>query len=268
MTPAITLLTDFGDQDGYVGVMKGVIVGICPTVRILDLTHAVPPQNIAAARFTLLQTYRYFPPGTIHTVVVDPGVGTARRAIAVQTATGYFVGPDNGVLSGVLEEEEAIAAVALTCPAYWRTPQPSPTFHGRDIFAPVAAHLAAGVPLAALGPAIAPAGLLRLTLPTPQITDTLMIGHVQHVDYFGNLITTLKGDRLAARSWQLQVGQITMPVGQTYGDVPIGHAIAIVGSHGWVEIAVNGSSAQARLRLRVGDEIRLWAAGEAIAPTA
>lgn len=257
MTTVITLLTDFGYQDGYVGVMKGVITTICPEATILDLTHAIPPQNIAAARFTLLNAYAYFPPNTIHVVVVDPGVGTDRQAIAVQTPTGFLVGPDNGVLSGVVDHEGAIAAVSLTNAHYWRTPHPSETFHGRDIFAPVAAHLAAGVPLAELGAEIAPTSLVRIVLPTPTIETDRAIGHVQHIDSFGNIITTLPADVARQANWMVHIGSIEIPLGCTYGDVAIGQAIALVGSHGWVEIAVNGSSAHQRFRLAIGDTVQL-----------
>lgn len=257
MTPLITLLTDFGYRDGYVGVMKGVIAGICPAARLIDLTHDIPAQNIAAARFTLLNAQPYFPPGTIHLVVVDPGVGTARRAIALQTPQGYLVGPDNGVLSGVIDQATDVTAVELTEVKYWRSPQPSQTFHGRDIFAAAAAHLAAGVELGELGAAVAPDTLIRIAIPSPKMLKDQVVGSVQHIDYFGNIITTIPAAAIATQSWRMQVGAVKIPVGQTYGDVAIGHAIALVGSHGWVEIAVNGSSAQARLRLAIGDEVQL-----------
>ena len=259
MPPIITLLTDFGYRDGYVGVMKGVIVGICPDARLIDLTHDIPPQNIAAGRFTLLNAYSYFPEGTVHLVVVDPGVGTARRAIALQTPRGYLVGPDNGVLSGVIDHTEPVTAVELTEPKYWRSPHPSHTFHGRDIFAAAAAHLAAGVELPALGEAIALDSLLSIAIPQPTITAERVSGSVQHIDHFGNIVTTIPAAALGSQTWMMQVGAVEIPVGQTYGDVEIGHAIALVGSHGWVEIAVNGSSAQARLRLAIGDDVQLIA---------
>ncbi|MEO1094136.1 MAG: SAM-dependent chlorinase/fluorinase [Cyanobacteria bacterium J06638_28] len=262
--PVITLLTDFGNQDTYVGVMKGVIAGICPDARIIDLTHAIPPQDIAAARFTLLNAYPYFPDGTIHTVVVDPGVGTLRRAVAVQTANGYLVGPDNGVLSGVVSQMGAIAAVSLSNPTYWCTSQPSQTFHGRDIFAPVAAHLAAGVSLSQLGTPIALDSLVQHAPPIPQIQANSAIGHVQYIDHFGNLITTLPENLLQQGSWIGRVGKTDIPVGKTYGDVELGQAVAIAGSHGWVEIAVNGGSAQQQFSLKVGDEVQLYVSDRAV----
>ena len=259
MPSTMTLLTDFGYRDGYVGVMKGVITSICPTVQLIDLSHDIPPQNIAAARFTLLNAYPYLPTGTVHLTVVDPGVGTARRAIALQTPQGYFVGPDNGVLSGIFDsmQPEEIEAVELTEPKYWRSPQPSQTFHGRDIFAPVAAHLAAGVALQEVGDSLDPKTLLRIAIPQAEITPEQIVGSIQHIDHFGNLITTIPASAIATENWVMQVGKVEIPVGKAYGEVEIGHAIALVGSHGWVEIALNSSSAQARLRLAIGDKVKL-----------
>jgi S-adenosylmethionine hydrolase len=260
MAPVITLLTDFGNQDGYVGVMKGVIVSICPAARLIDLTHIIPPQDLAAARFTLLTAYPYFPAGTVHLVVVDPGVGTSRRAIALQTTHGYLVGPDNGVLSGVMDQTGVIAAVVLTNADYWRSPTPSTTFHGRDIFAPVAAAIANGTPLENLGEPLHPDALVRLAIPEVQVEAAQVTGHVQHIDHFGNIITTIPAAIAHTKPWIVQVGPVEIPVGQTYSDVARGEAIALVGSHGWLEIAVHGGSAQALLQLAVGDPVRLQAA--------
>lgn len=257
MATVITLLTDFGDQDGYVGIVKGVITSICPAATIIDITHGIAPQNIAAARFVLLNAYGYFPQDAIHTVVIDPGVGTPRRAVAIQTPVGYFVGPDNGILSGVSDQCGVLAAISLTNAEYWLTPTPSATFHGRDIFAPAAAHLAAGVPLSELGEEIAPASLMRIAIPAPTLDTTPKLCHVQHVDYFGNIITTLPNHVTAQRNWRLQIGPVEIPLKAAYGEVEIGHAVALAGSHGWVEIAVNGSSAQQRFRLAIGDPIQL-----------
>ncbi|NJM57077.1 MAG: SAM-dependent chlorinase/fluorinase [Synechococcales cyanobacterium RU_4_20] len=147
----VTLTTDFGLQDAYVGVMKGVIWGIAPQVKLVDLTHSIAPQDLWAARFQLANSVPYFPPGTVHVAVVDPGVGSQRRAIAIQCSQGWLVGPDNGLFSGVLERYPAQKVVNLSDRSYWRERSPSFTFQGRDIFAPVAAHLAQGVALEALG---------------------------------------------------------------------------------------------------------------------
>jgi S-adenosylmethionine hydrolase len=141
----ITLLTDFGESDVYVGVMKGVIAQINPGLTVVDLTHQIPPQNIAAARFSLMNAFPYFPKETVHIAVVDPGVGSERRGIALQLDAGFLVGPDNGLFTGVLNQNPVIVAVELTNPQYWRTPTPSNTFHGRDIFAAAGAHLASGI---------------------------------------------------------------------------------------------------------------------------
>jgi S-adenosyl-L-methionine hydrolase (adenosine-forming) len=152
----LTLLTDFGLNDVYVGVMKGVIAQVNPQLRVIDLTHQIPPQNVTAAQFNLMNAYPYFPPGTVHVAVVDPGVGGTRRAIAIQLAEAFLVGPDNGLLSGVVAQKQVIQAVELTNTRYWRNATPSSTFHGRDIFASVGAHLASGVAIAEMGDAIAP----------------------------------------------------------------------------------------------------------------
>ena len=151
MVKIVTLCTDFGLADGYVAAMKGVIVGIAPQAALVDVTHLIPPQDVFQAAFVLAGVAPCFPPGTVHLAVVDPGVGGARRALAIEDGGCFYVGPDNGLFTLALAGAEGIRAVALTRPAYWRTPQPSPTFHGRDIFAAAAGHLVAGVPLDALG---------------------------------------------------------------------------------------------------------------------
>lgn len=244
----LTLLTDFGLQDGYVGILKGAIATLAPHCPVIDLTHHIPPQDVAAARFCLLNAYRYFPLSTVHVAVVDPGVGGDRRAVAVQIAEGWLVGPDNGLFSGVLHASPPLAAVTLNNPHYWRTPHPSTTFHGRDIFAPVGAHLALGVPLAALGDAIDPASLVSLPLPPVQESATGLQGTIQHIDQFGNLITTIPGERVRDRPWAVMLGDRTIPAGRSYSDQPWGEAIALIGSHAWVEVAINGGNAQAQLR--------------------
>lgn len=251
----IALITDFGTQDSYVGVMKGVIATLAPTAQLIDITHDLPPQDLSAARFTLLCAYPYLPPGSIFLVVVDPGVGTSRRAIALQTCQGFFVGPDNGVLSGVLENESILAAVELTNPKVWRVPHPSDTFHGRDIFAPVAAHLANGISLGALGPSVDPQSLIRLPLSSPVVTTTGWAGAVQYIDRFGNAATNIPASAVDSGPWALTLGQTTLPGAKTYGKVAPGAALALVGSHGFVEIAVNQGSAQQMLALKVGDRI-------------
>lgn len=245
----LTLLTDFGLSDVYVGVMKGVIAQVNPAVTVVDLTHQIPPQNLLAARFNLMNAYPYFPSGTVHVAVVDPGVGSQRRAIAIALTTGFLVGPDNGIFSGILSQNPAIAVVELTDSRYWRSPQMSSTFHGRDIFAPVGAYLAGGVPFEELGVAIAPQTLVELALPSPLQTDFGLVGCIQHIDHFGNLITNIAAAEVEGVSWLVRVGDRQIFSQRTYGDGASGDLLALVGSHGWVEIAVNGGSAQSRLQL-------------------
>lgn len=255
MPPLITLLTDFGHQDVYVGVLKGVIAAICPTAQVIDLTHSIPPQDRYAARFNLLNALPHFPSGTIHLAVVDPGVGTTRRGVALQTQDSLLVGPDNGIFSGWLNLEPPLAAVQLTNPAYWRTLNPNPTFHGRDIFAPVAAYLARGLPLDQLGDAIPLQSLTQLDLPPLQYDQHQIIGTIQYIDHFGNGITTIPATVVADQSWQVELAERPLPTAATYGDLPIGSPLALLGSHGWVEVAVHQGSARQQLELQVGDEI-------------
>lgn len=251
----ITLLSDFGDRDVYVGVMKGVIAGINPQLQVIDLTHQIPPQNIAAARFCLMSAWEYFPPQTVHVAIVDPGVGSQRRAIAVEFAGGYLVAPDNGLSSGILSLSPAIAAVELTNPQYWRSPQPSTTFHGRDIFASVGAYLASGVALENLGDRIDIDSLVEFSLAPPQLTSAGITGTIQYVDRFGNLVSNIPAEMVAEKNWQVQVKDATIPQGRTYSDVAVGEIVALIGSHGWLEIAVNGGDGRSRLGIDIGDTI-------------
>ena len=255
----ITLLTDFGLEDGYVAAMKGVVATLAPEARLVDVTHLVPPQDVASGRFRLLTIAPYFPPGTIHLAVVDPGVGTARRAVAIRSATGsYFVGPDNGLLLGALEADPPVMAVELSEPRFWRTPTPSTTFHGRDVFAPVAAHLARGVELEELGAHADPETLVRLELARWRMLPDGAAGAVQAVDRFGNLISSVPGTVLAGRGrWGASIGARTLPGHRTYGEVPPGDALALVGSHGFVEIAVHRGDARSALGAGVGDPVQV-----------
>jgi S-adenosylmethionine hydrolase len=188
--PVVAFLTDFGVGDGDVGVLKGVVLGIAPDAHTIDITHAVAPQHIASAAWILSASYRYFPQGTVYVCVVDPGVGSTRRPIAIHAGDWFFVGPDNGLFSYVLAEQVVHQAVVLSNPAY-RLPQISSTFHGRDIFAPAGAHIARGVALPELGPALDPATLSRLEMGLPKRQGGQISAHVLHVDHFGNLITSI-----------------------------------------------------------------------------
>ncbi|MBE9036715.1 SAM hydrolase/SAM-dependent halogenase family protein [aff. Roholtiella sp. LEGE 12411] len=253
----LTLLSDFGDRDVYVGVMKGVIAQINPNLTVVDLTHQVPPQNIAAARFCLMNAYAYFPVGTVHLAVVDPGVGGRRRAIAVEFAQGFLVGPDNGIFSGVLSQSPAIAAVELTNPDYWRTPQPSKTFHGRDIFAPVGANLASGISLKQLGREISPTDLVQLNINNCNKIKDGVAGCIQYIDHFGNLVSNIPGNYVQNKTWCVQAAGLTIPGCETYTDVNVGAAIALVGSHGWVEIAINSGNAHLQLQINWQDALQV-----------
>lgn len=260
-TRIITLLTDFGLSDVYVGVMKGAIARINSELKIIDLTHEIPPQNIAAARFCLMNSVAYFPTETVHIAVVDPGVGSKRRPVAIQCANCFLVGPDNGLFSGVLSRESPIAAVELTNSKYWRSAQPSTTFHGRDIFAPAGAHLANGVALTDLGQSIDPNTLVQLSIPNCTATPTGIAGYIQYVDRFGNLIANIPNKLVARKNWSVTISKndrvLSIPSGQTYSNTKQGDLIAIIGSDGWLEIAVNGGSAQSVLQLKIGDNVQI-----------
>ncbi len=250
----ITLLTDFGLRDAYVAAMKGVILGINPDVVLVDLTHEIPPQDVAAGAFVLAEAIRYFPPGTIHLAVVDPGVGSARRGLAAFAGGRYFVGPDNGLFHFAFKDSQDLTVVSLENPAYFRA-EISATFHGRDIFAPVAAHLSRGTRLQELGPPVAEP--VRLSIPEPRFTDSQAQGRFIYVDRFGNLVSNLRFDKLldwlAGRKFRVEVGgHILTRLSRTYADAAPGEILALKGSHGYLEIACNLASAAERLRLSVG----------------
>src|SRR5919199_222420 len=194
MRRIITLLTDFGVADAYVGVMKGVILGIAPEVTAVDLCHEVPPQDVRAGAFLLMAAYAYFPAGTIHLAVVDPGVGTERQIVAVRAGEHYFVGPDNGLLRWAVDRAGGAAAIVAVENPEYRLSQVSTTFHGRDMMAPAAAHLARGVPLEALGPAVP--RLAGEPFPEPQRRGNALAGRVIYVDRYGNCITNLPSPAL------------------------------------------------------------------------
>jgi S-adenosylmethionine hydrolase len=259
----LTLLTDFGLSDPYVGVMKGIIAQVNRSLTVIDLTHHIPPQNIPLARFALMTAVPYFPAGTVHVAVVDPGVGSDRRPVAVALGSdpnapmGFLVGPDNGLFSGVLSQYPALEAVELTESQYWWTATPSSTFHGRDIFAPVGAHLAGGVPLQKLGTTIAVDSLVMLHPLTPQRTKHSLMGCIQAVDHFGNLVTNIPATEVKGQAWYAVVKDITVPGRKTYSDSAPGELLAFVGSHSWVEIAVNQGHAQSVLNLGIGDAVQV-----------
>ncbi len=253
----ITLLTDFGDQDGLAGVMKGVIATRAPSAQVIDLAHHVPPGDIRHAAHVLASSAPFFPAGSCHVVVVDPGVGTDRLAVALAVDDQIYVAPDNGVLTDVLAAAAGrVGGVALTNPAFWQHPV-SATFHGRDVFAPVAAYLATGVPLSALGTAIDPSTLQRLPTPKPTASGQAVAGEVVYVDGFGNAITNIARIHLASLAadgtgLQVVFGERTCPLATSYGSVANGEPVAYIGSCGRVEVAINGDRAADRFDLRVG----------------
>jgi S-adenosylmethionine hydrolase len=251
----ITLTTDFGLADGYVGVMKGVILGIAPHVSVVDLTHAIAPQNIRQAAFVLAMAAPYFAAGTIHLAVVDPGVGTDRRPLLVVTSRACYVGPDNGLLSHALADPAA-QAWELDRPAYW-LPQVGRTFHGRDVFAPVAAHLANGVPPEQLAhPIYDP---VRLALSAPQrLADGRLCGEVVYVDRFGNLISNIPAAWATPGAWTCRIAGQVAPLVAAYAEVAEGALAGVIGSAGAVEVAVRNGNAARRLDVETGEKIELW----------
>lgn len=258
----LTLLSDFGYDDVYVGVMKGIICQINPNLTLIDLNHQIPPQNIAAARFSLMNAYPYFPQGTVHLAVVDPGVGSQRRAIALKLDQGYLVGPDNGIFSGIIAENKVITAVELTNSQYWRISQPSSTFHGRDIFAPVAAHLASGVSVQNLGREINPETLVKLDIGECREITNGIAGCIHYIDHFGNLISNIPGRSVEGKTWCVEVQGLQIPGCKTYSDVEVGEILALVGSHGWVEIAVYKGNAQVQLQRKYLDHLQILFLGD------
>ncbi len=265
MRPLITLTTDFGTRDSYVGTMKGIILGLCPDALLVDLTHEIPPQDILTASWVLNSAFEAFPPQTIHLVVIDPGVGTTRQPLALATPLARLVGPDNGVLSRVWEAlcehcaPEEQQQVALTASQFWRTQHPSNTFHGRDIFAPVAAHLANGVPLLALGKPLNEIVKLPPSAPYLQNSQSL-IGKIVYIDHFGNAISNISALELEKFAPLAQIsifckGNNLGSPKQTYMDVSKGLPLALFSSSGDLEIAVREGNARQTLGLTVGMEV-------------
>lgn len=258
MAPIITLLTDFGIEDGYVACMKGVILRTCPGASLVDISHAIPPQDVRAGAYILSTTYKYFPDGTVHLAVVDPGVGTERRALALKTSGQYFVGPDNGLFSLILRENSDWSARALENPAYWRS-QVSTTFHGRDIFAPVAAHLARGLSIESLG---RPSDAMTPPWGSVIADGELLHGEVIHIDHFGNIISNVNKAEMEQLSVKqilsVSLGSSTLDrFGNTYGEVEAGELLFLFGSSGYLEVAMNLGNAAAALRAHIGDPVLL-----------
>ncbi len=253
--PVITLTTDFGHADGYVGIMKGVILDICPEATLVDISHDIQPQAVRQAAYVLSTAAPFFPPDTIHLVVVDPGVGTARRPVAVQGEQATYVAPDNGVLSTVIDQDPPHLIIHLTEPRF-RLPQVSVTFHGRDVFAPAAAHLAQGSNPGDMGKPLSASDLITLPSLAPCLQpDGSWQGEVIHVDHFGNLVTNLHLP-VSDAPISIQVGGMTITgLGRTFAAVAPGELVAYVGSTGYLEIATREGSAAAQLGVGIGEPI-------------
>lgn len=275
MRAVITLTTDFGTLDTYVGAMKGVILGMNPEAIVVDICHDIEPQNLAQAAYLLSTAYPYYPPGSIHVVVVDPGVGSARRAILLVAPSAFFIAPDNGVLTYVLRELNretpkgsrrgalkaelgpGLQAFSLTESRFWR-PTVSSTFHGRDVFAPVAAHLSLGVPPSHFGEALS--SLTVIPVPQPSRQAGAMIGHVIHIDRFGNLITDIGSHDLPGGDVAIEVrGRRIEGLSLSYAEG--GELLAIIGSSDRLEIAARNDSAAWQLGARIGDEVQVVLVG-------
>jgi S-adenosyl-L-methionine hydrolase (adenosine-forming) len=247
MTRIVTLLTDFGTADGYVGEMKGVLASNAPGCVVMDIAHDLAPHDVEAGRLALARYWHRFPVGTVHVAIVDPGVGGLRAALAVESEGRTLVGPDNGILSPALLYPAA-RCVSLPVPA-----SAAPTFHGRDVFAPAAAQFARGVPLDALGAPFAHPVVLR----TPELTrrdDGATTGVVIAVDRFGNVVTNL----IARTGGTLELDSRSIAIRRTYADVATGDIVALVGSSGLVEIAIRDGSAARVLGAKRGDQVVLW----------
>mgnify|MGYP000722282768 CR=1 FL=1 len=276
MNNTIAILTDFGTKDIYVGTMKGVIHRIAPQAVVIDITHHIEAQNVRQAAFSLMDSYRHFAAGTTFLVVVDPGVGTIRKPIAVKAGDYLFVAPDNGVLSYVLTDFDDVQPVELTNQELW-LPETSATFHGRDVFAPVAAHLASGMALEEVGTPLE--HIVALPMPELSVSGKRVRGEIVHIDRFGNLLTSIGQMRwlaidkltldphfgenrepLPVRAQEAKVKIHTTEIdgiSHAYADTPRGGLIALIGSNGYLEIAVNQGNAASVLDVVVGDHLDL-----------
>jgi S-adenosylmethionine hydrolase len=247
----ITLLTDFGVTDGFVGALKGVILSINPKATIVDISHEIPAQDIEAAAFVLNCSYRYFPGGTIHVAVVDPGVGTVRKILAVQSEKHLFIAPDNQILKYIFQSGETLTVVEVLNKQFFLN-QISQTFHGRDIFAPVAAHLSTGVVIKQLG--FETNNYDCGVIDQPVISDSTIAGKIIYIDKFGNLITNIPGELIDKPISRLQIGSIIINrLSNSYAEVDFNQPLAIIGSSGYLEIAIRNGNARQQLSLNRGE---------------
>ncbi len=258
MSRIVTLTTDFGLKDAFVGVMKGVILGIHSEAKIVDITHEIPSQNVLEACFIVYSSYSYFPKDTVHVVVVDPGVGSERRIICLETPVGIFIAPDNGVLSLVMSGLVPTKTREVTNSKLFLH-KVSSTFHGRDIFAPVAAHLLNGVAVEEVGGAVEDPRVL--TFPEPTQEGSRLVGEILHIDRFGNLITNILEQDLAALPMDrlvIRVGDMKLKgIKRAYADVAAGSPVALLGSSWRLEIAVNRGSAASLLGTSKGEPVEV-----------
>ena len=264
MRPLVALLSDFGNRDHYVGAVKGAILSVCPDASVVDILHEIPAHDVVAGAFALAAAYRDFPRGTVFVAVVDPGVGSERRGLALEAGGYRFVGPDNGIFSHVLSEDPDVRIHQLTNAGLFR-PEVSSTFHARDIFGPVAGHLACGMRLDEVGPPVQDP--IRLPIePVQQLGPGEWEGKVLHVDHFGNLTTNLHKDELARilkdvggdeGDIVIVVEGAVLPMARAYADVPEGEACALLGSSGRLEVAVHRGSAARILGAGKGAPVRI-----------
>ena len=263
--PIITLMTDFGVQDEFVGVMKGVILSINPSVSVVDITHGIDPQDIVQGAHLIPYTYPYFPKETIHIIVVDPGVGSKRKVIAVKKNGHIFLAPDNGIMTLLLEDGNVEAVVQVENPDYCLHPI-THTFHGRDIFAPVSAHLSKGIRLESIGKSLDISSLSRLSIIKPYVSkEGKLRGRIIHVDRFGNIITNLRKHHLEklrqhagrqGRGDGIRIENIPIDtISESYESVSSGEFVAVFGSRGFLELAVNCGNASKLLKAEKGEEI-------------
>ena len=259
----ITLLTDFGTEDEYVGLMKGAILSINPSATIVDITHGINRQNIAQAAYAIFSGYLYFPAGTVHLIVVDPGVGTPRRLLALKLENHFFIAPDNGVLTLLISHKHVASLNEVINPNYFRA-SISPTFQGRDIIAPVGAHIAAGLDVSELGPEIDVSDAIYLDNIEARCTEKGELrGEVMAIDHFGNLITNIKSEQLTeclpdgpAVNFRIKVGsKVIGGLADTYASMPALTPSALIGSRGYLEIAINRDNAAQFLNAQPGDEV-------------
>lgn len=259
----ITLLTDFGTRDGYVGMMKGVILSINPKVRLVDLCHEIPPHDITSGAYVLFSSYRYFPPGTVHIAVIDPGVGSERKIVGMKAGGWTFLAPDNGILSLVAEREKIEVLIHVDNPKYFLTPV-SDTFHGRDCFASASAYLSSGLELKKLGSPIT--RLKKAKLPKSSVSsEGVVSGKIIYVDRFGNLVTDISREKFEKFQKKLPRDLVEIRVGgrrihrisHSYAEVKPSHLLAVFGSSDFLEISVNQGNAQKTLKMGKGGTIEL-----------